>query len=96
MNQVRFARIAWSNQRYENAVFCRDYLVHNFGENRMYPVALPKIPAQTVDSYQVLAKCIRQKQPQIIKRNTKNWEKNTFKDLEQVCPKQDHNFLSTF
>ena len=34
----------------------------------MYPAALHKIPTQTVDSSHVLAKCIGQKQPQIIKR----------------------------
>ena len=62
----------------------------------MYPAALHKIPTQTVDSSQVLVKCIRQKQPQIIKSITKNWDKNTIKDLEQVCPKQDHDLLSTF
>ena len=62
----------------------------------MYPAALHKIPTQIVDSSQVLAKCIRQKQPQIIKSITKNWDENTIKDLEQVCPKQDHDLLSTF
>ena len=62
----------------------------------MIPAALHKIPNQTVDSSQVLAKCIRQKQPQTIKSITKNWDKNTNKDLEQVCPKQDHNLFSTF
>ena len=43
----------------------------------MYPAALHKIPTQTVYSSQVLAKSIRQKQPQIIKSITKNWNKNT-------------------
>ena len=62
----------------------------------MYPAALHKIPTQTVDSSQVLAKCIRQKQPQTIMSITKNWDKNTIKDLEQVCPKHDHNLHSTF
>ena len=62
----------------------------------MYPAALHKIPTQTVDSSQVLAKCVCQKQPQLIKSITKNWDKNTINDLEQVCPKQDHNLLSTF
>ena len=62
----------------------------------MYPAALHSNPTQTVDSSQVLAKCIRQKQPQEIKCITKNWDKNTIKDLEQVCPKQDHDLLSTF
>ena len=62
----------------------------------MYAAALHKIPTQTVDSSQVLSKCIRQKQPQTIKSITKNWDKNTIKDLEQVCPKQDHDLLSTF
>ena len=62
----------------------------------MYPAALRKIPIQTVDSSQVLAKWIRQEQPQIIKSITKNWDRNTIEDLEQVCPKQDHVLLSTF
>ena len=62
----------------------------------MYPAALHNIPTQTVDSSQVLAKCIRQKQPQTIKSITKNLDKNTIKDLEQVCPKQDHDLLSMF
>ena len=62
----------------------------------MYPAALYKIPTQTVDSSQVLVKCLRQKQPQITKSITIKRDKNTNKDLEQVCPKQDHDFLSTF
>ena len=62
----------------------------------MYPAALRKIPTQTADSSQFLAKCIRQKQPQLIKSITKNCDKNTIKDLEQVCPKHDHNLLSRF
>ena len=43
----------------------------------MYPAALHKIPTQTIDSSQVLAKCIRPKQPQTIKSITENWDKNT-------------------
>ena len=62
----------------------------------MYPAALHKIPTQTVDSSQILAKCTRQKQPQTIKSVTKIWDKNTIKDLELVCPKHDHDLLSTF
>ena len=62
----------------------------------MYPAALHNIPTQTAYSSQVLAKCIRQKQPQTIKSFTKNWDKNTINDLEQVCPKPDHDLLSTF
>ena len=62
----------------------------------MYPAALHKIPTNTVDSSQVLSKRIRQNQPQIIKSITKIWDKNKIKDLEQVCPKQDHDLLSMF
>ena len=61
----------------------------------MYPAAVQKIPLRTVDSSYVLAKCIRPKQPQIFKKIMKNWDKNTNKDLEQVCPKQDHDLFST-
>ena len=62
----------------------------------MYPAALHKILTQTVGSSQVLAKCIRQRQQQTIKGFTRKWDKNTIKDLEQVCPKRDHNPVSTF
>ena len=62
----------------------------------MHPAALHKIITQTVDSSQMLAKCIRRRQPPKIKIITKNWDKNAIKNLEQVCPKQDHNLLSTF
>ena len=62
----------------------------------MSPVALHQIPTPTADSSQYLAKCIRQKQPQNIKSITKSWDKNTIKDLEQVCPKQDQDLFSTF
>ena len=62
----------------------------------MYPAAPHKILTHFFDSSQVLSKCIRQKQPQIIKSISKNWDKNTTTDLEQVCPKQVHDLLSTF
>ena len=61
----------------------------------MYPAALHKIPTHTVVSSHVLARCIRQKHPEIIKSITKNWDKKTMSDLEQVCPKQAHDLLST-
>ena len=76
MYQVRFARIARSNQRYKNTVFCRNSLVHKVGEDKLYPAALHKIPTQTVDSSQVLAKCVRQKQPQIIRSIKKMGQKH--------------------
>ena len=80
MGQVRFARISGSNQRYKDAVFCRNYLVQKFSESKMNPAALHKIPTQTVDSSQVLTKCcIRQKQPQTIKSITRNWDKSQLK-----------------
>ena len=62
----------------------------------MYPAALHKVPTQTLDSSQVLAKFIHQKQPQIFKSITENWDRNTIKDLEQVCPKQNHDLLQRF
>ena len=62
----------------------------------MYPAAQHKIPTQIVDLSQVLAKYIRQKQPQIIESITENWDKNISEDLEHVCPKQDLDLFSTF
>ena len=41
----------------------------------MCPAALHKIPTQTVHSSQVLAKCIRQNIPQIVKNIPKNGTK---------------------
>ena len=77
--QVRFARIARSNQSYTNAVSCRKKDFHKLSGGKMYPAALHKIPTQTVDLSQVLAKCESQKQPQINKSNTKNWDKKQVK-----------------
>ena len=62
----------------------------------MYHAALHKIPTQTVDSLQVLANCIRQKQPQMFESIKTNWDKNTIKDLKQVYPKQYYDLLSKF
>ena len=54
----------------------------------MYHGALHKIPTQTVDSSQVYERWILQKQPQMINKMTKKWDRITISDLEQVCPKQ--------
>ena len=61
----------------------------------MYPAALHNIPTHTVVSSHVFARWMRQKQPAMIKSMTKNWDKNTMSDLEQFCPKQFHDRLST-
>ena len=50
----------------------------------MYPAALHKIPTQTVASSQVFEKWILQKQPKMINKLTKSWDRNTNSDLEQV------------
>ena len=60
----------------------------------MYPAALRIIPTQTVYSSQVFEKRIHQKQPKMINKTTKSWDRNTISDLEQVCPKQVQDFLS--
>ena len=85
--QARFARIAGSNQRLKNAVFCRNKLVQKIGEVKMYRAALHTIPTQIVDSSQVLTKCIRQKQ---LQNNQEYYKKlgHKHKDLEHVCPKK--------
>ena len=61
----------------------------------MYPAAQQKIPIQTVDSSQVFERRFLQKHPKMINKITKSWEKNTISDLEQVCPKQAQDFLSS-
>ena len=60
----------------------------------MYPVALHRISIQSMDLSQVFGRRILQKQPKIINEITKRWDQNRIKDLEQVCPKQGHGFLS--
>ena len=60
----------------------------------MYPAALHKIPPQTIDSSQVFERWILQKQPKMINKMTKSWDRNTISDLEQVCPKQAQDFPS--
>ena len=62
----------------------------------MYPAALRKKTTQTVDSSQILAESIRQKQPRMMKSTTREWDKKLVKDLEQVCSKQDHDVFSKF
>ena len=60
----------------------------------MYPAALHEIATQTVDSSQVFERLILQKQPKMIKKMTKTWDRNTISDLEQDCPKRAQDFLS--
>ena len=60
----------------------------------MIPAALHKIPTQTVLSSQDFDECIVQRLPRLTNKMTKNWDKNTFSDLEQQCPIQLQDFLS--
>ena len=60
----------------------------------MHPAALYKIPTQTVDSSQVFKILVLQKQPKVVNKLTKSWDKKTMRYLEQAFPKQDHDFLS--
>ena len=60
----------------------------------MYPAAMHKNPTQTVDSSQIFERLILQKHSKMIKKITESWDSNTISDLEQVCPKQDQDFLS--
>ena len=59
----------------------------------MYPAALHKISNPTVDSSQIFEMWILQKQPKMINKMTKSWDRNTISDLEHVCPKQAKDFL---
>ena len=61
---------------------------------KMYPATLHKIPTKTVDSSQVFERWILQKQPKMISKMTKSWDRNTIKDLEQVCLKLAQDFFS--
>ena len=59
----------------------------------MYPASLHTILTQTIDSSQIFERRIFQKQQKNIEK-MKSWDENTIKDLEQVCPKQAHDFHS--
>ena len=60
----------------------------------MYPAKLHKTPTQTVQSSQAFKRWILQKHPKMINKITKSWDKNTIIDLEQVCPREEQDFLS--
>ena len=60
----------------------------------MNPAALHRIPTQTVISSQVFERWILQKQPKILNKTKKSCGKNTINGLDQVCPKQAHDFLA--
>ena len=51
----------------------------------MYPAALHRIPTQAVDSSQVFERWIL-KQPKIINKITKSWDKNTLKIWNRFVP----------
>ena len=56
----------------------------------MYPAALHKTPTQTVDSSQVFEKWILQKQPKMINKMTKSWDRNNQRSgayLSQTGPR---------
>ena len=60
----------------------------------MCPAALHRIPTQKMDSSQIFERSILQKQPKIISKILKSWDKNTIKYQEQVCPERAYDFLS--
>ena len=56
----------------------------------MYPAALHKIPTQTVGSSQVFDRWILQKQPKMINKMTKSWDKHNERSgtgLSQTGPR---------
>ena len=53
-----------------------------------------KTPTQIVNSSGIFERCILQKQPRIINKMAKSWDRNTISDPEQVCAKQAQDLLS--
>ena len=94
VNKLRFSSFWSTNQWNKDSIFCKTYLVQSLGQRKMYPAALHKIPTQTVDSSQVFEKWIVQKQSKMIKKKMKSWDRPKITDLEQVCLKEDQDFLS--
>ena len=64
------------------------FSVHKFGEGKMCPFALHKIPNQTVVLSQVRTICIHQKQPQIIKSITDIGTKTQIKTSNIFVPNE--------
>ena len=60
----------------------------------MYPAALYKNPTQTVVSSQFFDGMLLQKLWKIDNKLAESWDKKTVTDLEEGCPKHDHDFLS--
>ena len=60
----------------------------------MFFAALLRSLTQTVAWSRVFEMFILQKQPKIMNKITECWDRNTIEDLEQVCPKIAHYFLS--
>ena len=87
VNKLWLARFGRTNQRYKDTISCRKYFVESLGDAKMYAAELHKVFTHTVDSSQVFKRWFLQKQLKTINKITKNWDKNTIKDLEHVCPK---------
>ena len=94
VKKLRFSSFWRANQWNKDSIFFRNLLNHNLGEGKMYPAALHKFPKQTINSSQVLERWIVQKQPKMINKMTKSWDRNSISDLKQVCPKLAQDFLS--
>ena len=94
LNTLPFSSFWRTNHWNIDSIFCRNYLVHNLGEGRMYPAALHRISTQTVDLSQVFERWNLQKQPKMINKMSKSGDRNTISGLEQVCPKQAQDFFS--
>ena len=60
----------------------------------MYPTAPHRTLKLTGGSSQVFEGNNSPKAFKDNQQNHKKWNKNTIKDLKQVCPKQAHDFLS--
>ena len=53
VNKLWLSRLGETYQRFKDAIFGRNQLIHTLGEGKMYPAALHRIPTQTVDSSQI-------------------------------------------
>ena len=89
-NKFYSFRLGRTSQWTEDAIFRRMYLFHNLVDSKNYPAALYKIFTQTVDSSQVFETRILRRQPKIINKVTRSWDKDTIKDVEQFMTKQAH------
>ena len=94
VNNLWLSRLGGTFQWFNDATFCKNYLVSSLGDGELYSTAPHRSSTQTLDSSQAFERRILQKQPKIINEIIKSCDKNAIKYPERVSPKQAHDSIS--